>query len=85
VKIAVAAAAWLAVAVGAGQVPGATVVSDTERARVLSAANMYLTGAPQTITSFRAARSAGGLDFFSEGDYWWRDPRVEDVAYIVMT
>jgi hypothetical protein len=83
VRLAVAAAALLAVAVGVGQVPGGTIVSDTERARVLSAANLYLTRAPQTITSFRAARSAGGLhDFFSEGDYWWRDPAHPDGPYI---
>ena len=31
----------------------------------------------------RAARSAGGPhDFFSEGDYWWPDPKNPDGPYI---
>jgi len=56
---------------------------DRERARVIAAADRYLTRPPQTITSFPAARSAGGLhDFFSEGDYWWRDPAQPDGPYI---
>ena len=55
----------------------------SERPRVLSAADSYLDRAPQTITAFRAARSAGGVhDFFSEGDYWWPDPAKPDGPYI---
>jgi Alginate lyase len=55
----------------------------SERPRVLSAADSYLHRAPQTITAFRAARSAGGVhDFFSEGDYWWPDPAHPDGPYI---
>jgi len=55
----------------------------SERPRVLSAADRYLDRAPQTITAFRAARSAGGAhDFFSEGDYWWPDPAHPDGPYI---
>jgi hypothetical protein len=54
-----------------------------ERSRVLSAANLYLTRAPQTITAFPARRSAGGPhDFFSEGDYWWPDPARPDGPYL---
>src|SRR5262245_5524704 len=54
-----------------------------DRDRVLSAANRYLAAPPETITSFRAARSAGGVhDFFSEGDYWWPDPAKPDGPYI---
>jgi len=42
-----------------------------ERERVIAAASQYLARPPQTITAFRAVRSAGGPhDFFSEGDYW---------------
>jgi hypothetical protein len=38
---------------------------------------------PETVTANRASRSAGGLhDFFSEGDYWWPDPRSADSPYI---
>ena len=54
-----------------------------ERERVIAAADRYLTRPPQTITAFRAARSAGGPhDFFSEGDYWWPDPQNPDGPYI---
>jgi hypothetical protein len=56
---------------------------DQERERVIAAANRYLTRVPQTITAFHAARSAGGPhDFFSEGDYWWADPKNPDGPYI---
>jgi hypothetical protein len=54
-----------------------------ERPRVLAAADRYLGEKPVTVTSFRAARSAGGVhDFFSEGDYWWPDPAHPDGPYI---
>ncbi len=54
-----------------------------ERTRVLEAADQYLKEAPVTITASRAARSAGGLhDYFSEGDYWWPDPKNPDGPYI---
>ncbi|HEY6157442.1 MAG TPA: alginate lyase family protein [Gemmatimonadales bacterium] len=54
-----------------------------ERPRVLSAAERYLREAPITITAFPAPRSAGGPhDFFSEGDYWWPDPRSPDSPYV---
>ena len=54
-----------------------------ERPRVVAAANSYLERQPQTITAFPAARSAGGAhDFFSEGDYWWRNPADPDGPYI---
>jgi Alginate lyase len=58
-------------------------LASTERARVLSSANLYLTRVPETITAFPAKRSAGGPhDFFSEGDYWWPDPAHPDGPYI---
>ena len=54
-----------------------------ERARVLKAADKYLTGQPLTVTAASSPRSAGGLhDFFSEGDYWWPDPKNPDCPYI---
>jgi hypothetical protein len=54
-----------------------------DRARVLAAADRYLSLPPETITAFRAERSAGGLhDFFSEGDYWWPDPNRPDGPYV---
>jgi hypothetical protein len=58
-------------------------IQETERPRVITAADRYLKNPPETITSFRAARSAGGLhDYFSEGDYWWPDPANPDGPYI---
>ncbi len=54
-----------------------------ERARVLEAADSYLNDQPVTVTASHSPRSAGGLhDFFSEGDYWWPDPKNPDGPYI---
>jgi hypothetical protein len=58
-------------------------VAAFDRARVLRAANQYLSEKPITITAAKSARSAGGLhDFFSEGDYWWPDPNNPGGPYI---
>ena len=54
-----------------------------DRSRVIAAADRYLKEQPITITAFRSPRSAGGPhDFFSEGDYWWPDPKNPDGPYI---
>jgi hypothetical protein len=54
-----------------------------ERARVLKAADTYLKEQPVTITASHSPQSAGGQhDFFSEGDYWWPDPKNPDGPYI---
>jgi len=54
-----------------------------DRARVLKAANQYLSEKPITITASSTPRSAGGLhDFFSEADYWWPDPQNPNGPYI---
>lgn len=54
-----------------------------ERARVLKAAQTYLRESPVTITSAQSPRSAGGRhDYFSEGDYWWPDPKNPDGPYV---
>jgi hypothetical protein len=54
-----------------------------ERGRVLKAAERYLTEKPITVTAASSPRSAGGRhDFFSEGDYWWPDPKNPDGPYI---
>ena len=46
-------------------------VASLDRARILSAAERFLSEEPVTITAFPAERSAGGLhEYFSEGDYW---------------
>ena len=54
-----------------------------ERGRVLAAAARFLREEPITITASRSPRSAGGPhDFFSEGDYWWPDPKDPDGPYV---
>jgi len=54
-----------------------------ERPRILPAADRMLADAPVTVTAARSPRSAGGVhDFFSEGDYWWPDPKNTDGPYI---
>ena len=54
-----------------------------DRARVLKAADQYLSEKPVTITASHSPRSAGGLhDFFSEADYWWPDPKDPNGPYI---
>src|SRR5205823_1777867 len=43
----------------------------------------YLSEEPVTVTAYSSPRSAGGRhDFFSEGDYWWPDPRNRDGPYV---
>src|SRR5689334_21830949 len=47
-----------------------------ERDRVLKAANDALTHEPVTVTAEKCPRSAGDAhDFYSEGDYWWPNPK----------
>ena len=54
-----------------------------DRQRILTAANRYLQQPPVTITAFSSPRSAGGPhDYFSEGDYWWPDPKNPSGPYI---
>src|SRR5947209_6654623 len=58
-------------------------VAAFDRARVLKAANQYLSEKPITITASSSPRSAGGPhDFFSEADYWWPDPKDPNGPYI---
>lgn len=54
-----------------------------ERERVLRLANAYLREKPITVTASSSPRSAGGRhDYFSEGDYWWPDPKNPDGPYV---
>jgi hypothetical protein len=58
-------------------------VAAFDRARVIKAADAYLKDQPVTVTAAHSPRSAGGLhDFFSEGDYWWPDPKNPDGPYM---
>jgi hypothetical protein len=50
---------------------------------ILVQANRALSMAPITVTAAQCKRSAGGKhDFYSEGDYWWPDPKNADSPYI---
>ncbi len=54
-----------------------------ERPRVMMAADKYLAEQPVTVTAASSPRSTGGKhDFFSEGDYWWPDPKNPSGPYI---
>jgi hypothetical protein len=58
-------------------------VAAFDRKRVLAAAEKYLREQPMTVTASSSDRSAGGKhDFFSEGDYWWPDPKNPGGPYI---
>jgi len=58
-------------------------VGQFDRARVLRNADKYLGDRPVTVTSAQSTRSTGGAhDFFSEGDYWWPDPKNPEGAYV---
>jgi len=65
------------------QVETALNVDAFARDRVLRLANGYLDAAPVTITASHSPRSPGGPhDFYSEGDYWWPDPKNPGGPYI---
>lgn len=50
---------------------------------IIARADKVLYEEPLTITSFICDRSAGGVhDFYSEGDYWWPDPKNPEGPYI---
>jgi hypothetical protein len=58
-------------------------VATEERPRVLRGAAKYLNEPPVTVTAASSPRSAGGKhDYFSEGDYWWPDPKDPDGPYL---
>ena len=58
-------------------------VASTDRNRILSAADKYLADPAITVTASHSERSPGGPhDFYSEGDYWWPDPKNPGGPYI---
>lgn len=58
-------------------------VGQTDRKRILQAAETYISEAPMTITAFPTMRSAGGLhDFYSQADYFWSNPKDPAGPYI---
>jgi len=56
---------------------------ESEKARVLKFADAVLNEPPGSVTAARCERSAGGPhDFYSEGDYWWPDPKNPNGPYV---
>lgn len=50
---------------------------------IIAQANWAMTQQPITVTAEQCERSAGGLhDFYSEGDYWWKNPDDPNGPYI---
>jgi hypothetical protein len=58
-------------------------VARIDHDRILRAAHRYLAEQPATITAASSPRSQGGPhDYFSEGDYWWPDPKNPGGPYV---
>ncbi|HET9571670.1 MAG TPA: alginate lyase family protein [Bacteroidales bacterium] len=58
-------------------------VKQDVRKACIDKANQYLNEKPVTVTASFCKRSAGGVhDFYSEGDYWWPDPKNPTGPYI---
>jgi hypothetical protein len=65
------------------QTEGYRLVARTDRERILLAAQQCVDLKPVTITSFPAARSAGGPhDYFSQADYFWPNPQNPNGPYV---
>src|SRR6266849_4995559 len=65
------------------EVDPAVEVATIDKRRILAAAEKYLKEKPITVTAAHSPRSAGDQhDYFSEGDYWWPDPKNPDGPYI---
>src|SRR5476651_1428166 len=55
----------------------------TLRPYIMKEAEWALKQKPVTVTAETCPRSAGGKhDFYSEGDYWWPNPKSIDSPYI---
>jgi hypothetical protein len=58
-------------------------VAETLRKQILQEAAWAMQQESITVTAQSSPRSAGGKhDFFSEGDYWWPDPKSPDSPYM---
>ncbi len=68
---------------GYGQTAAKIDIAALDRSRVLAEARQILARQPVTPVASRSPRSAGGPnDFFSEGDYWWPDPKNPSGPYV---
>ena len=70
-------------AIGWGQHKIKVDVASIDRTAILISAEQYLKEPPVTVTAFSSPRSTGGVhEYFSEGDYWWPNPKHPDSAYV---
>ena len=59
------------------------IITEKEQNYIIETATNYLDSLPVTVTAAICNRSAGNAhDFYSEGDYWWSDPKNQDSPYI---
>lgn len=66
-----------------GRVINLKEVINTLRKQVMEDAKWAMEQQPVTVTAQSSPRSSGDKhDFFSEGDYWWPDPRSVDSPYV---
>lgn len=73
----------LAVLSGCGTASIRKAVEAPLAGHILAQAEADLDAEPVTVTASVCERSAGGIhDFYSEGDYWWPDPKNPDGPYI---
>ena len=62
---------------------GFKLVAATDRARIMKAADVYLSLEPKTIVDYPSTKSPGGPhDFFSQADYFWPDPKNPNGPYV---
>src|SRR5215203_4963944 len=58
-------------------------ITETLRNQIIQEADWAMQQESITVTAQSSPRSAGGKhDFFSEGDYWWPNPKSVDSPYI---
>src|SRR4051812_7651132 len=58
-------------------------IAATLKQSILTEAAWAMQQQPITVTAETCPRSAGGKhDFYSEGDYWWPDPKNPNGPYI---
>jgi hypothetical protein len=58
-------------------------VAETLKPYIIKEAAWAMQQQPVTVTAETCSRSAGGKhDFYSEGDYWWPNPKSPDSPYV---
>ena len=58
-------------------------IIEIERGRIIKRADKLLNELPRTVTASSSPRSMGGKhDFYSEGPYWWPDPKNPNGPFI---